>query len=112
MSAQDETIQVGQVLGGRHRIISEGAPHDFGMLYKVYDMRRDQMAEALIIARKFGSGVEVLDRVVRTNRAVKDLQQPKLIAFEHAGLINGQVFLVRDQVAGHPLADLLAQDRS
>jgi serine/threonine-protein kinase len=110
MSAQDETIQVGQVLGGRHRIISEGVPHDFGMLYKVYDMRRDQMAEALIVARRFGSGVEVLDRVVRTNRAVKDLQQPTLIAFEHAGLITGQVFLVCDQVQGHSLADLLAQD--
>ena len=109
MSVQDETIQVGQVLGGRHRIISEGIPHDLGMLYKVYDMRRDQMAEALVIARRFGSGVEVLDRVVRINRAVKDLQQPTLIPFEHAGLITGQIFLVRVQAQGRPLADLLAQ---
>jgi serine/threonine protein kinase len=112
MSAQDDTIQVGQVLGGRHRVISEGIPHDFGMLYKVYDMRRDQMAEALIVARRFGSGVDVLDRVIRTNRAVKDLQQPNLIPFEHAGLISGQVFLVRDQVPGRTLAGLLSQDGS
>jgi serine/threonine protein kinase len=109
MSAQERTIGGGEVLEGRYRIISEGIPQDLGLVYKAYDMRHDRLVEVLVLAQHFGGGMGLLSRIIQANQAVADLQQPTLIPFEHAGLVDERLYLVRGPAAGRPLADLLSR---
>jgi serine/threonine protein kinase len=109
MSAQERTIGGGEVLESRYRIISEGIPQDLGLVYKAYDMRHDRLVEVLVLAQHFGGGMGLLSRIIQANQAVADLQQPTLIPFEHAGLVDERLYLVRGPAAGRPLADLLSR---
>jgi serine/threonine-protein kinase len=109
MSAQEQMLQVGEVLEGRYRVISEGAHQDLGTRYKVYDILNDRLVEALVLARRFGTGADVQQRLVEANERIAALQAPSLVAYERVGLVGDQLYLVRAPVAGRPLADLLAQ---
>jgi serine/threonine protein kinase len=62
----------------------------------------------LLVARRFGSGLGALERLLGANQAVADLTQPTLAPLEHAGLLDGQVYLVRSHEEGQTLYEVLA----
>jgi hypothetical protein len=112
MGEQEQASNIGQVLDGRYRIISDGVPHDLGTLYQAHDMPPDRLVEVLLLNQRHGGDSGGLNRASQANRAVAGLKQPTLVAFEHIGLIGGQFYLVRNPLPGRPLVDLLALVRS
>lgn len=102
-------LQIGTVLQDRYRLISPGISQDLGTIYKAYDMQRDRLVVVLVLAFRLEGRVEVWDRLTRAQQAVADLAQPGLVPFEQIGIVDGQGYLVRSQVEGQTLADLLAQ---
>jgi serine/threonine protein kinase len=108
MSEQKETLPTGMILEGRYRIVSEGMAWDIGTAYNIYDIQQERLAVLLLLDRRFGQGAEAAERTAAASQAVSDLTQPELLPFGDVGLVEGQIFLVRDHVEGQPLADLLA----
>jgi hypothetical protein len=109
MSVQGKMLQIGMVLEGRYRLISEGTSQDLGMTYKAYDMQHDRLVVVLVLASRFRGGAQVWDHLGRSQQGVTNLAQPGLIPFEHIGLVDGHVYLVRSHVEGQSLADLIAR---
>jgi serine/threonine protein kinase len=109
MSTQEKTMHSGDVLGGRYRIVAEGSPQDIGTLYKAYDSQCERLVAILLLAPRFGSGADAVERLLRSQQAVADLAVPALIPVDDVGAFDGQLYLVRNQVDGHLLADLLVR---
>lgn len=107
MSIEEKNPQVGQVLGGRYRIVAEGADHDLGTTYKAYDIQQGRLAVILLLDSRFGSEEDVLDRLVLANEAIADLAQPELLPFDHVGLVDGRLYLARAHVEYQSLTELL-----
>jgi serine/threonine protein kinase len=107
MSAQEETLQAGQILESRYRIISEGMPQDIGTQYKAYDMQLDRLAAVLVLDRRFGTGAESRERLSGVQQALTDLTEPALLSTEQIDAVDGRLCLVRNHVEGRALADLL-----
>lgn len=112
MNEQEKPLQIGTVLEGRYRIVSEGTARDIGVVYTVYDTQHDRLATMVLLARRFGGDIETVARLVAANQAVADLTQPALLPLDHVGLADGQVYLVRSHIETQTLADLLAQSGS
>jgi hypothetical protein len=104
----EQMLSIGTILDGRYRAVSQGAPWDIGTIYRAYDMQHDELAVVLLLDRRFGTGVEAVDRLGMVNEAVSDLIQPSLIPFDQIGLIDGQLYLARSHVEAQTLADLIA----
>lgn len=104
---------VGMVLDGRYRLLSEGSCQDLGTAYEAHDLQRDQQVFLLVLAPRWGGGSGGLShrliRVEEIQQVVTRLAAPGLIAYDHAGVLDGSLYLVRSQVEGETLADLLAQ---
>lgn len=94
----------------RYRLISEGIPQDLGMAHNAYDLQGDRLVDLLVVAARWGSGQEALNRLESVEHAVTSLSAPGLIPYEHTGLVNGQLYLVRPHIEGQTLADLLARE--
>lgn len=109
MSVPEKALQVGDVLESRYRIHSQSSRHDLGETYQAFDLLNHRPVEVLILPPCHAKGVEALNPVRWTNQIVADLQQPALVPFEDAGWVNERPFLVRRQVSGRSLADLLAR---
>ena len=102
-------LEIGDTLDGRYRIVSDGAAHDIGTRCTAYDVPHDRLVDLLLLARRFGTGIALLERLTRTNQAVADLAQAALVPFDHIGLVEGQPYLVRRHLEGQTLAELLAK---
>jgi hypothetical protein len=109
MGTQEMTLQIGDVLGGRYRIVAEGLAQDIGTLYRAYDSQYERLVAVLVLASRFASDAHTLERVLRSQQAVADLAVPALIPADDVGVTDGQLYLVRNQVDGHFLAGLLAR---
>jgi len=109
MNQADTKFEIGDILDGRYRIVSDGAVQDIGTLYSAYEVRYSRLVDVLLLARRFGTGAAALERLTRANQAVADLAQAELVPFDHAGLAEGQLYLVRRHLEGHTLSDLLAK---
>lgn len=106
---EKRVLSIGQVVEGRYRIVSEGAGRGIGAEYKAYDMQHDRLVVLLLLECRFGGEAEVVERLMLAAQRVADLALPALIPFEHAGLVDGQPYLVRAQVEGQTLAERLAR---
>lgn len=102
-------MQIGTVLERRYRIVSQGTVQDIGGVYTVYDVQHDRLATVVLLARRFRGDIETVARLVAADEAVADLTQPALLPWEHVGLVDGQIYLVRSHAETQTLADLLAQ---
>jgi hypothetical protein len=109
MDTEEKTIQIGDALGGRYRVVSEGVPQDIGTLYKAYDSRQERLVAILVLSPRFASSGDVLERLTESQQAVAGLGSSELVPVDDAGGVDGQLYLVRRLVDGHPLADLLAR---
>ena len=102
-------MEIGQVLAARYRVIADGNERDIGTAYKAYDMQQDRLVVVLLLAPRFGSGAGLFERLTQAQQAVADLAQPTLVPFRHVARLDRQLYLVRDQIEGHTLADFLAK---
>jgi hypothetical protein len=109
MSTQDTELQIGQVLGRRYRIVSEGVARQIGVRYNAYDSQAERLVVILVLARRFAGHGDVLDRLARSQEAVADLAIPALVPAEDVGEVDGRPYAVRNQVDGHSLDSLLAR---
>ncbi len=107
----EEGLQVGQVLGYSYRIIASGTPLDIGTAYQAFDMKQGKVVSLLLVAG-FEIDSEVLARLGRSKRAVAALAKEALIPFEHVGLAEGRLYLVRGHAEGHSLTNHLARFRT
>lgn len=103
MSAQ-ETMNPGQVLGGRYRVLTAALPHDLGVGYKVYDADRDAQAVLLLLDPAFGSDEETVNRLTRLRHELLALDLPTLPPIEQIVVIDGRLALVRKRMVGRSLA--------
>jgi serine/threonine protein kinase len=109
MSAQEQMMQIGDTLAGRYRIVGQGNPQDIGTSYRAYDSHHDRLVVVLVLASRYASGEDVLERLDKSQQAVGDLAVPALVPIEDAGVVAGQLYLVRALADGYPLAELLAR---
>ena len=109
MSEQETMLQVGQILGGRYRMVSEGEPFDMGVEYKAYDNKFERLAVVTILDRHFGANAESVARLAEIQQALIDLNEPALPPLEELGLVEGQLYLVRSPLEDYSLASLLVQ---
>ncbi len=107
----EEGLQVGQVLGYSYRIIASGTPLDIGTAYQAFDMKQGKVV-SLLLAPGFETDSEILARLDRSKRAVAALAKEALIPFEHVGLSEGRLYLVRGHAEGHSLTNHLARFRT
>ncbi len=75
MNQAEIKLEIGDTLDGRYRIVSDGAAQDVGTLYSAYEVRYNRLVDVLLLARRFGTGVALLERLTRANQAVADLAQ-------------------------------------
>lgn len=109
MNVPEKALQAGDVLESRYHIHSQSSHHDLGETYQAFDLLNHRPVEVLVLPPCHGKGVEALNPIRRTNQMVAGLQQPTLVPFEHAGWVDERPFLVRRQVPGRSLAELLAR---
>ncbi len=109
MSEEESSPIVGIVLDGRYRLITAGDHSDLGWAYKAYDMQQDRLVVLVVLDRHWGSDGEALRRLLETQQAMANLAAPGLVGYEHAGLVDGYLYVVAAPPEGHSLADLLAQ---
>ena len=102
-------MTIGTIIDDRYRLISEGSPQGLGMAYKAHDLKRDQLANLVVVATQWGGGQEALHRLQSVEQMVTSLAASSLIPYEQTGLIDGQVYLVYPQVEGQTVAELLAR---
>jgi serine/threonine-protein kinase len=107
MSERDKMLRVGQVLEDRYHIVSRATPQDIGTLFKAYDTQSDRLVAIFLLDRRFDNWSEALSNLIRTQRRLADLAQPALLPYDHAGEIDGQLYLVRGNVEGQTLAEML-----
>jgi hypothetical protein len=67
--------------------------------------------DLVLLARRFGTGSALLERLIRANQAAADLALAQLVPFDHAGLVQdgGQLYLVHQHLEGQTLRELLAK---
>ncbi len=109
MSMQQTPLEVGTVLADRYRLTSDGILQDLGRVYDAYDMDRGRPVVVLALSPRWGDGTQTLDSLREVQRAVNGLAVPTLVPFEHVGVLDGRLYLVRPRVEGRSLADLLAR---
>ncbi|MEJ2210821.1 MAG: serine/threonine-protein kinase [Anaerolineae bacterium] len=102
------TLQAGTIFDGRYKLQSPGPVHDLGAIYYAQEAETGRMVDLLILPPQPTLGESILEEVMRVQRAVAGLQQPGLAAYERLGRAGDLVYLVREHVAGHSLARLLA----
>jgi serine/threonine protein kinase len=107
--SEESGLTIGTVIEDRYRLISEGNPQDLGMAYTAYDLQGDRLVNLLVMATRWGSGPEALNRLQAVEQSVADLSAPGLIPYEHTGLVDGQLYLVHPHLEGQTLADVLAR---
>ena len=108
--SEQNALTIGTVIEDRYRLSSEGSPQDLGMAYTAYDLQGDGLVNLLVVAARWGSGQEVLNRLQLVEESVTTLSAPGLIPYEHIGLVDGQLYLVHPHIEGQTLADLLARN--
>jgi serine/threonine protein kinase len=99
----------GTVLDGQYRLLQGPTRQDLGLIYQAQDMQRDQPVEVLLLSQTWGRGVSALQQVEKGQRLVASLANSGLVPFERFGLLEGQLYLIREHSEGRTLADLLAQ---
>ena len=102
-------LTIGTVIDDRYRLIAEGTPQGLGMAYKAHDLKRDQLANLILVATQWGGGQEALRRLQSVEQTLTSLATPSLVSYEQTGLINEQVYLVYPQAEGQTVAELLAR---
>ncbi|MEJ2732909.1 MAG: serine/threonine-protein kinase [Anaerolineae bacterium] len=105
----EQILQVGAVLENRYRLISEGTSQDLGMIYKARDLQDGRVVVLLVLSPDWPADAETVRRLSESQRLVSSLASPGLVPFEHVGLSDGHLYLVRSHKEGQTLADLLAQ---
>lgn len=103
------TLQAGTILEGRYELQSAGPVQDLGAIYYARDTETDRLVDLLFLPPQPAIGESLLEEVMRVQRAVAGLEQRGLAPYERVGRAGGLVYLVRDHVAGHSLAHVLAQ---
>ncbi len=111
MSQTKINLEIGDTLDGRYRIVSDETAQDIGTRCTAYDVQHGRLVDLLLLARLFGTGIALVERLARANQAVADLAQGRLVPFDHIGLVRGggQVYLVRQHLEGQTLSELLAK---
>lgn len=110
---QEETPPaVGTTLDGRYRIVSVAEAHGLGSSCVAYDLQQDRLVTVLLLSRRLGAAVAVLERLARTNQAVIGLAAPDLVPYDRAGLSGGQYYLVRRHLEGQSLRQWLVTSNS
>ncbi len=107
MNRAEIQLEIGDTLDGRYRIVSDGAAQDIGIRYSAYDVQHKRLADLLLLAPRFGTGIALLERLTRANQAVADLAQAEMVPYDHIGLVKGQIYLVRRHLDGQTLSELL-----
>lgn len=101
-------LQAGTILEGRYELQSPGPVHDLGAIYYAREIETDRLVDLLILPPQPTLGESLLEEVMRVQRAVAGLEQRGLVAYEQVGRAGSLLYLVREHVAGHSLARVLA----
>lgn len=109
MTKEQIPLEVGAVLGNRYRLISEGTSQDLGAIYKAYDLQDGREVVLQVLSPDWRVDAQIANRLSEIQRTVSSLDSPALPPFEHIGLSDGRLYLVRIHQEGQTLADLLAQ---
>ena len=102
------TLQTGTILEGRYELQSPGPVHDLGAIYYAREAETGRLVDLLILPPQPALGEGILEEVMRGQRAVAGLEQRGLVAYERLGRAGDLRYLVREHVAGHSLARVLA----
>ena len=109
MTGDQVLLEIGTVLENRYRLISEGASQDLGKLYQARDLQNERVVVLEVLFPDWPADTETVRRLSESQRIVSSLASPGLVPFEHVGLSDGYLYLVRAQQEGRTLADLLTQ---
>ena len=74
--SEQNALTIGTVIEDRYRLISEGNPQDLGMAYTAYDLQGDQLVNLVVVAARWGSGQEALNRLQLVEESVATLSAP------------------------------------
>lgn len=103
-------LEAGAVLEGRYHLRSEVAALDIGTLYEAYDLQGECPVDVMVCAFESGDQAEVLVALEQSQEAITELASPRLVPYEHMGVVEGYLYLVRDHVEAENLADFLSRD--
>jgi serine/threonine-protein kinase len=89
--------------------VAEGTAQDLGTAYQAYDIQQGHQVFLLVLDPRWGSGERALRRLEALQRAVADLTIPGLVPYEHVGMAEGRLYVVRARAEEQSLADLRRQ---
>lgn len=101
-------LSVDTVLEGRYHLQERGPAQDLGTLYHAHDTQRDRPLDVLALSLPGPVEDSVRESLMQVQRRVAALGRPDLVPYEHVGLVDGLLYLVRPRVEGYSLARLLA----
>jgi serine/threonine protein kinase len=111
MSEQGKTLAPGTILERRYRIVAEGTSQDLGTAYQAYDIQQGQQVILLVLDPRWGGGERALYRLEEVQQAVANLAAPGLLPYEHVGMADGRLYVVRTRAEEYTLADLQRQGK-
>jgi serine/threonine protein kinase len=111
MSSEERILAAGTVLEDRYRLLSEGISCDLGTAYDAYDTLHDRQVFLLVLSPQWGNEADALSGLQEIQQIVTRLGSPALIPFEHAGIVDRQLYVVRVPAEDQTLADLLAENQ-
>jgi serine/threonine-protein kinase len=84
---------------------------DLGVLYRAHDTAEERPVVMLLLPDQLAADGQLVSRLSRSQQAVAALGEPGLVPYEYGGLAEGQLYLVRHEIEGRSLADLVGRGR-
>jgi serine/threonine protein kinase len=106
MSENDKELAPGTILDRRYRILAEETRQDLGAVYQAYDVHQGRQVALLVLDPRWGTGERALRHLEKLQQRVAGTAAPGLLPYEHVGMVNGRLYVVRAGAEEQTLADL------
>ena len=95
---------------GRYALLDPLGAGAMGVVYAAYDDTLDRKVAVKLLLREREKSELAQQRMLREARAMARLSHPNVVQVYEAGIVDGQVFLAMEYVAGGTLRDALYRD--
>jgi serine/threonine-protein kinase len=94
----------------RYRVVEVAAQGDTGTVYRAQEAQSGRTVGLKLVSRELGANPSVMDRVRRETKNMIKLANPHVARVLECGELEGQFFVVREWLDGHPLSVIMGRE--
>jgi len=100
---------IGRIVDERYEVLEEVGRGGMGVVFRARDVASSEMVAIKVLPRDISADPLQAGRFARECAALQRLSHPNVVAFHHAGELEGQPFLVMEFVQGVSAQDAVAR---